>query len=245
MNWTPKRQLAEWHLTYRCNLRCTGCNRMVMCPHTPDMTLEDAKEFINQANAIRWRPQVAIIGGEPTLHPDFDKFIDLAYEFSDQQVRIFSNAYSEKTKEILQKYGTDERVYINPWGFKKNSVLHLLQDYFLAPCDIEGGDQRQPCIGHSAFTLDQGGCGISVDALGYTVCAVGGAIDGVLGLCARTRRLANLFNRGFAASQTRKLCGRCGARWGVDQPFTDVMVVNGARMSPTWATAVERSRNGH
>ncbi len=84
-------------------------------------------------------------------------------------------------------------------------------------------------------------CGISVDAAGYTVCANGGAIDGVLRLGLRTRRLADLFEAEFAGRQTRELCKRCGFFW--EQNITrhdDVQMIHGDRMSKTWYEAVRR-----
>ena len=71
-----------------------------------------------------------------------------------------------------------------------------MQNYFfMAPIDFQV-PERVPCYLHSRT-----GCGISVDAGGYTVCPIGGAIDGVLASNLRTRRLADLFDPVFAQYQ--------------------------------------------
>ena len=93
MDYTPKSGRAEWHLTYKCNLSCGNCNRLSQFkPTTDDMTIDDAKYFIQQCHDIGWIPnEIAIIGGEPTLHKDFDKFIELALGFVDVDKGGFGN----------------------------------------------------------------------------------------------------------------------------------------------------------
>lgn len=240
MTFIPHTNLAEWHLTYKCNLRCVGCNRMSAVPnHTPDMTLNDAEQFLEQAKEIDWSPTVILIGGEPTLHPELEQFVTLAYDATQVPVRLYSNGYSDASRAMLQRYIDDDRVWIANFTIKTKAVIaYPILDYYLAPCDLGYQVMRAPCDQHSTNTT----CGISVDSYGYTVCAVGGMIDGVLGLGLRTKRLADLFDPEFAAHQTAELCIRCGCKWSGNQRFSNVTVVDGVQMSPTWSHAIERHR---
>lgn len=243
MTWVPTRNIAEWNLTYRCDLRCRGCNHMVIYPgHTPDMTVADAEEFIRQARELNWQfTTILILGGEPTLHPDLDRFIELVHDFLQAPGWLLSNGYSEKAKAILARYADDKRVQIIQRTIKPDgSVTHLLQDYFLDPTDI--GETREPCVFHTAYPARKAMCGVSVDAKGYTVCPVGGAIDGVLKLGVRTRRLADLLDSEFADRQTKILCSHCGCGWGRYHTFPEVETIEGTVMSPTWAKAVNRGK---
>src|SRR5262244_2260429 len=116
MTYTPKSGKVEMHITYRCNLTCTACTResFLTRAHTPDMTLEDLHEFFRQADAIGWRdmpgpgngaekPRVVLIGGEPTLHPDFMEFVTLIQQWSGTYVQVFSNATTAKSKALLEQ----------------------------------------------------------------------------------------------------------------------------------------------
>jgi hypothetical protein len=236
MNFTPANNLAEVHLTYRCDLACIHCNRLSWLPATtPDMTLDDAKAFIDQTKAIPWNPTVFLIGGEPTLHPQFREFVLLFANAAIGRVVVWSNGYGSKAQSDLawvRKNGVAEIYHetMKPSG----SILHSVTDYFLAPVDY-GRVSREPCISHCRT-----GCGISVDAYGYTICCCGGAIDGVLNLHARTKRLADIFDNKYATAQTQLLCSHCGCRLGVGPEKTaNASLRHGSLMSPTWYHAVD------
>jgi hypothetical protein len=238
-DYTPRADKAEWHLSYRCDLSCPGCNRACFLPaQTPDMTLDDAGDFCAQAKALKWCPRIMIIGGEPTLHKDFFDFLGVAVDFTGdpQRVEVWSNGHSRLAQKRLDQVRRGGLAKVIEGTIKGGSVVHPVRDIFLAPCDF-GGD-RQPCGTHASITDPD--CGISVDAGGYTVCCMGGAIDGVLGLGVRTKRLADLFDPKFAAEQTRALCANCGQHLGVEGK-AEVYSYRGTPMSRTWHAAALRA----
>ena len=108
-------------------------------------------------------------------------------------------------------------------------------DFFLAPTDF-GVINHRPCHNHAAI-----GCGISVDAGGYAICSIGGAIDSVLDLKVRTKELKDLFDKKFAHQQTCALCDVCGRELGItSHHIAKSQVMHGTLMSPTWQKAVKR-----
>jgi hypothetical protein len=242
MDYTPRANKAEWHLTYRCDLSCACCNRACFLPaQTPDMTLDDAREFCRQADAMRWKPRIMLIGGEPTLHPEFLRFVELAAEFNPGNVEVWSNGHRQRAKALLASVRASGLAKVIEGTQKADSVAHGVFDIFLAPADFN--DCREPCGTHSRCTEPD--CGISVDHEGYTVCCMGGAIDGFLRLGARTKRLADLWDYAFADRQTRMLCQNCGQHLGVDgQRISVSTIVRGTLMSPTWASAAARAIGG-
>jgi hypothetical protein len=112
----------------------------------------------------------------------------------------------------------------------------------ICPPDREGNDfifDFKGCYQHSAYS-----CGISVDTVGYSICAMGGAIDGMLELGTRTKDLSKLFDKEFALKQTCDLCDNCGFQYDrrtnqINWELQDnIKVVNHTHMSPTWYNAL-------
>ncbi|MGA2035869.1 MAG: radical SAM protein [Thermoguttaceae bacterium] len=239
-DYRPRSDKAEWHLTHRCDLACPNCNRACFLPpQTPDMSVDDGREFCRQAADLDYRPRIMLIGGEPTLHPDFLEFVKLASAFAgSDRVEIWSNGFSAQAKELLALV-QDHGLAIVQWGtVKRGNASHPVRDIFIAPADF--GETREPCGTHACFADPD--CGISVDSGGYTVCCMGGAIDGILGLSVRTRRLADLWDPEFAARQTRALCDHCGQHLGIPpQKRAACQRIHGTLMSPAWARESRRA----
>ena len=253
---SPKSGKAEWHLTYACDLECGGCNRgsFLKKPHTPNMTLEDGREFIRQADALGWRPElVTLVGGEPTLHPDFQGFLKMLQAWP-TSVQLWSNAYRPQAQQLIElatrKGATVCRDTQKPGGsIAVSDITHepgapgrrpngewWSIDVFVSPDDF-GLPLRAPCFQHSSII-----CGISVDHEGYAPCALGGAIDALLGLGVRTKVLADLWDAEKMAAMTAALCKHCGQQkmerieGVIAQCDTSRF---GTPMSPTWVKAFE------
>ena len=274
MDYTPKSGRAEWHLTYKCNLSCGNCNRLSQFkPTTDDMTIDDAKSFIKQCHDIGWIPnEISLIGGEPTLHKDFDEFVELALGFVNGDkgdvVSVWSNMYGKIPNEAFKRWNEvkDDSCHGMElfWGSEpkrkhlkwhgatvKDKSVNFLKGMTISPKDMgldicppdrEGNDfghDFKGCYQHSAY-----GCGISVDSVGYSICAMGGAIDGMLELGVRTKDLSKLFDKEFALKQTCDLCDNCGFQYErrtnqINWELQDnIKVVNHTHMSPTWYNAL-------
>lgn len=243
MNFTPKSGKAELHITYDCNLSCINCNRFsqISQPHTPNMTVEDVAEFFTQAQELNFRPDILIIGGEPTVHPDLEAIVMLSRKFvGEGLVQVWTNGRDRKMVEYLRHaYNAS----VPEETFKEKSRTDFpWDDYYVSPADF--GMVRHKCWQHGSEI-----CGISVDSQGYMPCAVGGMLDGVLKLGLRTKRLADLFDNERSAWITKEMCKHCGAclsqllkgeeltdwrKYVTSQPKKF-----GSYMSPTWKEAAK------
>ena len=77
--------------TNRCHLRCSNCTRLVGHQKEPfSMDFETFKKAVDSLKG--YDGMVALIGGEPTLHPEFDKFATYLREnigYDDYSTAIF------------------------------------------------------------------------------------------------------------------------------------------------------------
>lgn len=261
----PNNNKVEWHVTLACDLDCHACTRasFLTQPHTASMTLEDAAEFIRQADALGWRPRVVIIGGEPTMHRDFEAFCMLAYGWTREAPQVFSNGTTEKARRRLEYVEKNYSTSICRDTFKTTAVTEGGTYAFVQPNAMNGWDWRTfvspadagveyrgPCYMHASQI-----CGVSVDHDGYAPCSPGGTIAALVAPEGRTKRLADLFDPEKVERMTDALCNHCGSEYrgriteevdrdvegekfeayAADQPRP----AWGTRMSPTWRKAFE------
>ena len=240
---------AEFHLTYACDLDCSSCNRasFLRKPHTPAMALEDAHEFFRQADGLRWKPDaITFVGGEPTLHPEFLRFVEVTQAWLGKHVQVWSNAYRPKARELVQIAARQLGVSVcqetqKPAGAvrAKGEGEYWVDDIFVSPHDY--GVKRDPCFQHASVI-----CGIGVDAEGYSPCAMGGTTAGLLGVGSRTRVLADLFDAAKVARLTEEMCRHCGHQYmGRRQDLVQISTLPrrfDTPMSPTWVAAFEGRR---
>ena len=66
------RHILQWHITHRCNLRCSHCYQGdYACEMPPDRLLDALSRYERWLRARGLRGQINLTGGEPLLHPDF------------------------------------------------------------------------------------------------------------------------------------------------------------------------------
>ena len=249
----PTSGKAEIHIGYECDLACRNCNRMSFLndAHTPAMVPADLTDFLDQCRALGWWPSILLIGGEPTMHPDFFEFCAIAQGFvtegrqidgNELHCQLWSNQASEDARAKCAKARDWFGVSLVPETVKPRSQILSIYDIFVSPIDM-GLDGRPHCWQHASEI-----CGISVDSAGFTPCAIGGAIDGILGLGFRTKRLADLFDEEKVAEITKTMCGHCGhhlSQFGHPKMSAEDWRAkvaaqpkwNGMRVSPTWEAA--------
>lgn len=173
--------LIEIDLTYLCNLRCNNCNRSsAQAPAPVHLSLNDVRRFVDDSLAVRrdWA-RIRLLGGEPTLHPDFELLIAELLRYKEQfpatRIQLVTNGFGQKVKSILE--GVPDAIEIEN-SSKAGTVQPEFGPFNMAPQDSPAfryADYRNGCSIMKA-------CGLGLTPQGYYPCAVAGGIDRVRGL---------------------------------------------------------------
>lgn len=92
-NWLADLSFLWLELTNKCNLECVHCYAN-SSPHEPligSITTEKWRNVLDDAYSLGCRA-VQFIGGEPTLHPDFQELVLHAHNNGFQYIEVYTNA---------------------------------------------------------------------------------------------------------------------------------------------------------
>lgn len=214
-NKPPVFQDAALNVTFACNLSCVGCDRasFIKPTHGPAMTLDRLGTFFEELRQTGTQlRRMRLVGGEPTLHPDFLAMAEMAMQYARSVspacvVRLFSNRFSDKSQQLVQVVrGMYPDIEIRGARKARSARFPRMTRYpYVSPLDA-GIHCPHPCMNMAC----RGKCGASVDQVGYTICPTGSPIDSILGLNARAKTLKQMLDPEFVRWQTETLCSRCG-----------------------------------
>jgi hypothetical protein len=224
------RRYIELDLTYRCNLQCRNCNRScTQAPSRRHIPLERIAAFIRESVATgRSWERIRLLGGEPTLHPDFTSIIGMLMDYRASanpglRIVVCTNGCGPHVRRHLEDLPAAIHVK-NTW---KGRRQRLFRPFNVAPIDRPLYRWTDTSCG--CRILED--CGLGLTPQGYYPCAIAGAIDRVFGFGRGQERLP------LPGDDMRedldifcRLCGHFGFSWPTRR----------IRMSPTWTQAYER-----
>jgi len=223
------RDRIELDITWACNLRCFNCNRSCeQAPTGEGMSLAEVEAFVAESVAANkhWA-RIRVLGGEPTLHPDFAAILDVlrawrAEHAPDAVIEVVSNGHGDKVLAALARIPSDIRVE----NTAKLGPDQAFQTFNVAPIDLPA--YRHADYGNGCAVTSS--CGIGRTAGGYYPCAVAGGIDRILGLGMGRPTLPD--DDDDMTDQLDAFCRRCGSfKRLVEAPVT------GPVQSETWTEA--------
>lgn len=170
------RDRIEIDITYACNLHCLNCNRSVtQAPENLHLDHGAVRAFVDTsiARGKRWR-RMRILGGEPTLHPQFHEIVAELLRYRDSfpecVVEVVSNGYGVFVEAQLARLPRE--VWIDN-SLKTSRIQPQFGPFNDAPIDDPAYarvDYRNGC----AIASD---CGMGLTPTGYYPCAIAGGIE--------------------------------------------------------------------
>jgi hypothetical protein len=201
------RDLVEIDLTWSCNLRCYNCNRS--CEQAPTgerINIDQIQRFIDESMAadLSWK-RIRLLGGEPTLHPQFFKILDLLQTWRDDAspgtlIELVTNGYGSKVNAVLDKLPPHFKV---DNSFKKTQAQPF-KTFNIAPIDRP----EYAYVDYTNGCFVTQGCGIGFTPYGWYQCAVAGGIDRIFGFNMGRKKLPSSEDDMY--DQFKTFCRLCG-----------------------------------
>jgi len=208
-NYNTNKNILQMDITYDCNLRCPACCRS--CSQAPSkdyMSLGQIERFVQESLRLQKKWQyIKLMGGEPTLHPDFMEILDVIRNYRNDHspgtvIGVMTNRSRSKVKEIFGRTYDD----VNYVTSQKD--IHFIEsEYYpfnLAPVDFP----RLVRMDYSNGCVIPQYRGLGLNRYGFYICGNGGGIDRIFGF--------DIGRKSIPASddpmrdQMRMLCRYCG-----------------------------------
>jgi hypothetical protein len=226
----PSRKYAEIDITYKCNLKCTNCNRScTQAPSQTEMPLSMVEGFLQQSvdKQVAWK-RIRILGGEPTLHSRIFDIIDLLINYQrvyNPSVKLVlgTNLHGARVHRVLEKL--PDAIFLK--STLKSSRVNLFRPMNMAPTDSVLNCYADYTCG--CRIIEE--CGLGVTPSGYYMCAVAGGIDRIFGY--RLGRSTLPDDRERFSDQMNAFCRLCG-HFGFQWPTRK------EKISETWRLAYQR-----
>src|ERR1044072_6471890 len=87
----------ELEINTACDLACFACDRMsdVASKGVPNMTVKQVRRFVDESLDEKWEwERIRLLGGEPTIHPQFREMASLLMEYRRYHPRVFLQVLS-------------------------------------------------------------------------------------------------------------------------------------------------------
>lgn len=139
-------------ITHRCNMKCLHCGSDCTAVGE-DMTLEIFKQACKLARKLHYN--ICIGGGEPTLHKDFEKFLEIGVDNSDR-LNLVTNGSNTKMSLFLAELAADGIIHCTLSLDKyhdRSMVSQCVVDAFQCDPNYKSDFRRIQDISKSEHTL--------------------------------------------------------------------------------------------
>lgn len=163
---------VELNMTFACNLKCKGCNRLCNLTRLDDdMTVQQVEKFVqNLAFEKRHISRVKLVGGEPTVHP---QFMEICEVLSSAHQTGLIDKIKVNTNTVTQKQFEGKTLPPGVRWQKSPPSGKTHRPFLWSPRDL-GIISRGPCKMVRV-------CGMSLDVKGWLPCSAAIAIARLFG----------------------------------------------------------------
>lgn len=211
--WSPRMAHLKVNVTYVCDRVCPNCNRATQhCKSSAKENL-DPEEFRRMlercAELGKVWVRITLTGGEPVMHPQFDKIVDVMMEYKHKHnPKCLAGTYTYhhprlhwKIEEALKKHPD---LIVLDTG-KEKPREHRVAMYMAPIDDPEYGSD------HTYVGCHEGGalCGVGYDYRGFYCCSIAAGIARIFGIRNAIRMVKNV-TRENLTNQYQALCSKCG-----------------------------------
>lgn len=219
---------VELNITFECNLRCANCNRL--CNYAPladPMTVDQVALMVKKLReAGKQLLRTKVVGGEPTIHPDFLSICEVLSEGTKDgtvgKVSINTNGTTASKYESPGRLPPNVRLRVS----RPSQKSHL--PVLWAPQDV-GLPSRGPCKMPKV-------CGFSLDSRGWLMCSVGIPITRLFGCEHLYRPLTG--DLPTTVWGVKEMCGLCIFSTNLAKVQISEAPHTWDLASPTWAKAM-------
>ena len=240
----PSRTRLSIDLTYSCNLKCPSCCRSCsQAPADEFISVSQVEKFIKESLKLnkKWE-RIDLIGGEPTLHPQFMEIFNLLYGYKmeharETAIRLRSNMATAEYKAIKDKLPGDVVVKYQP-----KTAEFFNRNYYafnVAPADL-------PMMGRMALEngcLITAKCGIGLNKYGFYICGNGASIDRIFGFNVGRKKIPSV--KDDMRDQMSLLCRYCGAFHRCFEMMNMGRPYNKFAISSSWKVAYGKYAQKH
>jgi hypothetical protein len=205
---TERFKHIEIEINTGCDLSCFSCDRMSDVTNAPNMTTSQIVQFQEESLNLNWEwERIRVLGGEPTLHPQFKEIVGLLLSYRRIYpkcfIQVLSNGHGKlaKYRDWLLDVGVDPHVEAKEIGV----TPPWFNNTRITPVD------RNPAIGaiEPCGIFGLRGCGIGLTRHGYFMDGAGASIARVAGFDIGVQHLKDVTWESMYA-QSKVLCRICG-----------------------------------
>jgi hypothetical protein len=172
----------EINLTMRCFYDCKWCARGLDIRQFPsgDVMLSQVFRLLGHLRECGIRlSRLKLSGGEPTMHPDFQRILNKFVRHRGRQIRKLVIQTSRPRPYVRRKF----RIARNVGILSDPPPKDLHEPFFISPVDLHlTGKTDEPRYGTHTKCKLQRVCGQSFETWGFTACAEEGTLGRLLGI---------------------------------------------------------------